>query len=234
VGQIAFLDLDEGDELAVFVMNADGSGKRAVTNSETDGRLDWSPDGRRLAFIDLDENLASQVFTIEVDGSNRRQLTSSTDPELDHSEPLWSPDGSRLAYVHHRPAFGEEETTTIGVVDADGSNPRVLDLRLEETFDLAWSPDGEHIAFTGVPLEFDPGPLSVDVFVVSVSDARLTRLTTSLGFDGEPAWSPDGKRIAFQGTLGGESRVFVANAEGGNLRLLTQGPGEDGPPAWRP
>src|SRR6188768_1116791 len=51
-------------DLALYVMNADGSGRRLLTHAP--GGPAWSPDGRKIAFARGD------IYVINADGSGRR------------------------------------------------------------------------------------------------------------------------------------------------------------------
>ena len=72
--KIAFQSTRNGNR-EIYVMNADGSGKRNLTrNPAQDGRPSWSPDGRRIAFVsDRDGRLEAHVMN--ADGSGQRSLT---------------------------------------------------------------------------------------------------------------------------------------------------------------
>ena len=73
---IAFRSMRNGNR-EIYVMNADGSGKRNLTrNPAQDYRPSWSPDGRRIAFVsDRDGRLEAHVMN--ADGSGQRSLAGS-------------------------------------------------------------------------------------------------------------------------------------------------------------
>src|SRR5687768_12962029 len=128
----------EGD---VWVMNADGSGRRRLTSDpEMDFDPSWSPDGSRIAFRshrDGDE----EVYVMAADGSGQRNLSDS--PTSDHS-PSWSPDGTMIAFASDR----DGDPNEIYVMDADGSNQeRITDNPGIDEYPT-WSPDSTRIAFT--------------------------------------------------------------------------------------
>jgi Tol biopolymer transport system component/DNA-binding winged helix-turn-helix (wHTH) protein len=76
----------------------------------------------------------------------------------------------------------------------------------------ALSPDGTRVAFGWQGTE----GANWDVYVKSVSDETLHRLTDDIAVDLAPVWSPDGERIAFQRyTEAGDCRIFVLPAVGG-------------------
>jgi hypothetical protein len=90
--QLAFLAEGTNHSNDVYVINADGTHQRDITNTPEDEQwASWSPDGMRLAFSWFGE--ADGTFVIDADGSNRVEL-----PTGGHSisTPAWSPDGSRI------------------------------------------------------------------------------------------------------------------------------------------
>ena len=59
----------------VYVMTADGSGKRLLT-LDAWGGLAWSPDGRKITFISAPTaTVNSEIYVINADGSGKRRLT---------------------------------------------------------------------------------------------------------------------------------------------------------------
>jgi Tol biopolymer transport system component len=191
---IAFASDREG-ELRIFVMSADGSSVRRVT--EIWGEYPaWSPDGERLAFASYaggtgptgDPNY--DLFLVNADGSGLQRLTES--PAYD-MYPTWSPDGTRIAFESTRatpadfepPARDLERTADcdLFVVAADGSGEPVnltrdVD-RLQKFPD--WSPDGRWLAVD------EEGGVA---FVPADGEGAMVRLEGSALRGGFPAWAP--------------------------------------------
>lgn len=108
---IAFASSRNG-ERQLFVMNADGSNVRQVTDlNNMGGRSTWSPDGTRLAFYRGpfgDRN----IYIINVDGTGLVQLTSGGD----NLGPSWSPDGNWITFTSFRDGNNE-----IYIIHLDGT-----------------------------------------------------------------------------------------------------------------
>ena len=105
----------------IYVMNADGSGKRMLThNARYNAEPAWSPDGRKIAFRSA-QNGNRDIYVMNADGSGKRNLTRN--PAQDGS-PSWSPDGRRIAFISNRDGRLEAH-----VMNADGSAQRSLALQ---------------------------------------------------------------------------------------------------------
>ena len=74
----------------IYVMNADGSNQRNVSNSPSvdDHGPVWSPDGKRILFYSGREG-NWDLFLMTDDGRNVINLTDT--PDVDEQEPAWRP-----------------------------------------------------------------------------------------------------------------------------------------------
>ena len=93
---------DPKGELAVFVMNADGSSRRQVTHiPEEEGGAQWpvwSPNGRQLA-IQVNSRIqkgSAHIWIVDVATGDAHKLAAHTEAYLDET-PSWFPDGKRIA-----------------------------------------------------------------------------------------------------------------------------------------
>ena len=251
--RIAF-KFGKDDSFNLWVMDADGSGKRQLT---TDGKCDdsapsWSPDGERIAYSSRKDIWLSHLAT-----KSKFKLTEKGK----NSRPAYSPDGKRIAYTSTIDIEAEEDENEAGeniwVMDEYGSNKiRLTTDGSEDWRSLAWSPDGKKIAYCpendtwvmnadgsnkiklaedtvfftwspagrGIAFSTDTGLENINS---DGTDRRL--LVEEIGWVTFPAWSPDGQKIAYiVGIVGEEEEgyclAYIVNADGSNKIALAIGP----------
>jgi TolB protein len=133
--------------LALWLMNADGSGQQILTNGHGEYPA-WSPDGRQLVYAGGDYY---DIWVVNADGSNDHAITSSAAYDMG---PAWSPDGAWIAYHTQADAFpnvgeaGMGPEMEIHLVRPDGSDDRRITSDLVEDSFPAWSPDGRFLMWS--------------------------------------------------------------------------------------
>ena len=224
--RIAFIAFRTGDQ-EIYVMNADGSGQRNLTNDPgEDFDPDWSPDGTLIAFAS-DRAGSARIYVMDADGANVRQLTR----EFTGTAPRWSRDGSRIAF---------SQGGSIVVVNADGTNAEVImEAEYEETtaacrsgsFPGGWSPDDDAIVYysanasRGIGHVCTIGADGSDIEVIVGDDET---------YYVEPVWSPDGHSIVYRAIQGGVHDIWVVDLGTGEETNLTNDPDLDVEPDWSP
>ena len=103
--KIAFVSFRNGgmnDPLHIFVMNADGTGRRNLT--EDTGLTDsfsptWSPDGSKIAFSSRIHWMTGDIYVMTADGEKLERLT---DKEGNNRQPAYVRNGRRIAFESNR------------------------------------------------------------------------------------------------------------------------------------
>ena len=113
--------------------------------------------------------------------------------------------------------------------DAAGALPAPLEERFHQ--DVAWSPDGEWLAFTEHDGAGGRSPESWGVYLVRADGTGRRQLVSNAIY---VTWSPDGKRLLFESTRDGNSEIYVMDADGSNPVRLTHDPALDMAPRWSP
>ena len=128
-------------QATVFVSNADGSGERVLTHSESlDYDPSWSVKGDWIVFTS-ERAGSADLYRIHPDGTGLEGLTS--DPAYD-DQGAFSPDGKRIVFVSTR-ANGRANLWIL-----DTATRKAVPLTSENGGDFrpSWSPDGNWIAFS--------------------------------------------------------------------------------------
>jgi Tol biopolymer transport system component len=209
--EIAFSSARDGIA-HVYVMNADGTGTRRLTNtSQGDEHPSWSTDGKRIIF-----SREGALFAAPADGGKARRVGHGLGSAQD---PAYSPDGKLIAYDYRKPGFQNRE---IFVMNAEGTGIRAV-TKLGGSSGLpAWSPDGRTLAF-----QSNANLGHYEVFTVAVDGTHMHRVTSS-GVDAiQPAFTPEGS-IGFSR----DGAILVDDA--GKESQLTSGKNVDTNPVWRP
>ncbi len=177
-----------------YVAQANGP---TLLSLDPDGKLDWDQaagwiDNQNwIVTLSKEYDVFEQVSLVRGDGSNRHQLTNSSTHK---SSLAISPDEKYIAYVAD---FGQDAAGTGGsryeirVMNADGSNNRVLlssDLPVGQ---LAWAPGSRHIAYEQAQSGTPPPLGGYDLYLLDVCTGSSTLLARNAAYDlGKPVWKP--------------------------------------------
>jgi dipeptidyl aminopeptidase/acylaminoacyl peptidase len=156
----------------VYVMDADGSGKRQLTTGEElfdqSPMLAWSPDGKRLAyahFQPLQGFRPTVIYVASLETNTKVRLSGDYQPPLG-----WSPDGAWLAMERRGEIWGLDVTTN-------------QEWRLSPGSSFAWGGAGPALVIRPAPI-YPPTPMPTPLppAVVESPDAMVVnpKNTTTL------------------------------------------------------
>jgi len=186
--------------------------------------LDWelvaspqvSPDGRQIVYTrrwpdKVNDKYEDEVWIMDSDGGRNRFFVKG-------SQPAWSPDSKRVAYV----AQGQPAGSQIFVKWTDATGETQL-TRLERSpSNLAWSPDGRHIAFNMLVPGSPALTIKMPARPAGAKWVEAPRVVDRLNYRSDGAgWRPEGF-----------THIFVISSEGGAPRQLTDGDYQHGSPEW--
>ena len=243
--RIVFLDKRGDDETTrLYSISVDGGEASVLATLETDiSGYDFSPDGRKVAVLafepedpdrkELEEQGFSQVVYEEGLRNRRIYIVDLDDPGADPQkialdgsiqEVSWSPAGDRLA-VKITPRELVDDTlifTRIRIIDPQGEEIGRID-NPGKLGAMAWSPDGEHLAFIGTNVVNDAA--AGRLMIAGKDGSDFEDLISGLqGHVQRLSWMGD-NTIAFLSAEGTGVRLATIDPDGDNQRTLL----EDGP-----
>jgi Tol biopolymer transport system component len=148
--------------------------------------------------------------------------------------PVWSPSGDLIAYITSTDSSNEIRIvsvkdgklfTKINENDVDDGYESIR----ESGTGLAWSPDGDKIAF--VAIKNDRDFLAV---VNVVTKKMIKKIEMSYDVVYSPTWSPDNEQIAFIGLKDGRSDIYILTLKDGSITQITTDTHEERSVSWHP
>jgi TolB protein len=170
----------------IAIVDSDGANLQRLTDGTGNFAFpSWSPDDTRLVYRSFAPP-GLHILNVE---------TRASTPLLagPHNFPSWSPRGDRIAFVSNR-----DDDFEIYTIRPNGSELMRLTNSPGVEGHLAWSADGEWIAFASDRAGFrDERPLHVangqpagDIWVMGADGSELVQLTDDQYEEATPAWKP--------------------------------------------
>lgn len=201
-GTMIAVSSNDGVATEIWVMSADGTGRRQVT-SGGGYAVAWTPGGAIVY------SRAAELRIVQPDGSGDSLI-------VDHgmlgiaANLSVSPDGSTVVFD-----VNDEGSQDIYSVPIAGGE--VTRLTTEGGFEPEWSPDGTRIAFTAFRGEFGD-----NVWVMNPDGSDQRNLFPSEFNDFQPSWSPDGSQLVFESVRNEDFAITIHDlASGTNRDLIT-------------
>jgi Tol biopolymer transport system component/predicted Ser/Thr protein kinase len=193
----------------------------------------WSPDGKALLYTG-EVGKIRKIFRKDLASGQDSQLTRGDSDEL---QPVWSPDGKQLAFVRaHQPdvklqpgdVFGMFQEGDVWVLDlASGEETKLV----ENAFNPAYSPDGQHIAVDA------SWAAARRIWVLDRQGHNPQQVTTDTSEEVAhvaPAWSPDGRKIVFQNLVRTKFDIRTVNLDSKQMNWITNDSLTNIRPSWSP
>ncbi|MBI4522081.1 MAG: S9 family peptidase [Gemmatimonadetes bacterium] len=233
--QIAYASAQNGS-LDIWVMNADGSNARALTDfyPDAEGEPRWSPDGRWILYSARVCGTAcwTEIFLVRPDGSA---------PPVNISYgragggPVWMPDGESIVYARGGASGQTQIAIAPGQIPGGAIDARFLSHPSYSSSGPQVSPDGQWIAFTS-DRSGKNDRKRMDIWLVPSRGGpeRLLTPNTPESYEYFPTWSPDGRQIAFVSNRSRWRNVGVIDVASGDVRMLTESAWDEYNPQWSP
>jgi Tol biopolymer transport system component len=145
--------------------------------------------------------------------------------------PFFSPDSKRIVYRSQHPktpeaveqykallgqGLVEPGQLEIMVMNADGSQKRLVTKNGASNFSPFFHPDGTHIIFSSnVQTPGEHGRPAFHLYLIRDNGEELERITQQGQFNSFPMFSPDGKQLVWVSDRGahgpGEFNIFLAD-----------------------
>jgi Tol biopolymer transport system component len=221
----------------IWVMNADGSAQRQLTNQAgfQNQQPSWSPDGRKIVFshcaVLSGFTLFCDLDVMNADGSGLKKLLGGN---WINQVPEYSPNGHRIAFASDRGGY----ISAVWVMNASGGGVKRLTDPNLEAGNPDWSPDGARIVFGTNCCR----PRS-QVWVMNADGSSPHPLTHMPPRGDAPAasYSPDGQKIVLLTNLNQLVHptlccwdLYQMNADGSHLHLITTQDAGVTSPDWGP
>jgi dipeptidyl aminopeptidase/acylaminoacyl peptidase len=221
--------IDNGEKIAfvydsqIWTMKPDGSDRKVISAIERGiETFQFSPDGKKVLFVSaLPSGQTGAGNYADLDKSNARIIDDLMYKHWDE----W------VEAIPHPFVADYDGSALSNITDILEGEPYESPMRpwggIEQ---LAWSPDGQTIAYTSRKKTGKAYAQSTnsDIYLYHILSHETKNLTEGMkGYDIHPQYSPDGTQIAWlsmerDGYEADKNRLFVCHLESGEKKYLTE------------
>lgn len=162
----------------IYLMDRDGGNQGNIPRAEGWDPT-WSPDGKYILFASNLDGGATQLYTIRTDGKELHKITNL--PAI-RGRSDWSPDGQFIVTYS-----GEAWKREVYILNADGTNARVLTPAGGNSQGPSISPDGKWVVFTAY-FDHPNDEHGCEIYIIRTNGTDLRRLTNNDYCDYQPRW----------------------------------------------
>ena len=215
--KVAYLAYE--DFWQVWLMQADGSNAKQITNSSYDkNRLSWYPDGKHL----LVNGSQGEIIKLNVETGEEQALALNGQEIMDA---IISPNGKTIAYSIG--TAGTVDGNDIWLYDIKTKNKRKLITKPKLQHQPVWTADGKALYFLSTT-----DSTAHDIWKVDIKAGKQQKLTAGQGYHLDLTVSRQGT-LAWSGNITGDYEIWV-HAKKQPRKRLTEHTGLDGKPSWSP
>lgn len=168
----------------LWIISADGTGERQLTNRDGDVSGQWAPDGKSIFYSVMIRD-TSWLYELWPDSSRERTIGA-----FPGRGPQLSPARTRVVYD-----VGPWTASHLVLTDGQGRGGRQVTDDSLTVWRGVWSPNGRELAYTVSKKS------GMSVWVMNEDGShphQVTHLTPEEGRAQMPAWHPDSHQLAFQ------------------------------------
>ncbi len=186
----------------LWIISADGTGERQLTNRDGDVSGQWAPDGKSIFYSVMIRD-TSWLYELWPDSSRERTIGAFTG-----RGPQLSPARTRVVYD-----VGPWTASHLVLTDGQGRGGRQVTDDSLTVWRGVWSPNGRELAYTVSKKS------GMSVWVMNEDGShphQVTHLTPEEGWAQMPAWHPDSHQLAFQANANspkGKSTLWLVNLQ---------------------
>ncbi len=173
---LAYTSLDEKANPKMYIVNADGTGKKLVLN---DTSKQWSPsfspDGKSIVYVSYpEEKNKEDLFKLDISGASRAQLTFDG---IKKNYPVWGPDGT-IVYLSYEDKTSAAEK--LFAINQDGTDKRLLiDSDFKQRYP-SFSLNGNEFSYVAIDASGSAKIAVGDIPGITATTTQTTTTTTAV------------------------------------------------------